>query len=141
VSDDRVISFSGRRTPGPAPAKPLLSGCLVFANDQLRMPMEMGATGPVWTTLDPVEIQIDGRDGLTPVHATFGMIDHSPEGTSGSVFENEHGVTANLYFERDLFTAFQAAAVSPAPLTLFVTFGARDDAPPILMLAIERRTA
>ena len=36
--------------------------------------------------------------------------------------------------------AFQAAALSSAPLTLFVTFGARDGAPPSLMLAIERRT-
>lgn len=137
MSDDRVVSLKGRRPE----AKPVLSGCLVFANDQLRMPMNMGATAPEWTTLDPVEVQIEGRDGLTPVHARFGMIDHSPERNSGSVFENEHGVTAELYFERELFLAFQAAALSPAPLTLFVTFGARDGAPPTLMLAIERRTA
>ncbi|NBW07437.1 MAG: hypothetical protein EBR82_05370 [Caulobacteraceae bacterium] len=137
MSDDRVISLKTRR-PEPGPT---LGGCLVFANDQLRMPMVMGAVGPEWTTLEPIEIRMEGRSESTPVHATFGMIDHSPDGTSGFVSENEHGVTAALYFERDLFVAFQAAALSAAPLTLFVTFGARDGAPPILMLAIERRNA
>ena len=137
VSDDRVISLKDRRSE----PKPVLGGCLVFANDQLRMPMAMGATAPVWTTIDPIGIQIEGRPESTPVHATFGMVDHSPDGTSGTVFENEHGITAELYFERDLFDAFQSAALSAAPLTLFVTFGARDGAPPILMLAIERRNA
>jgi hypothetical protein len=137
VSDDRVVSLKDRRSE----PRPVLGGCLVFANDQLRMPMAMGATGPEWTPIDPLEIQMEGRSEPTTVHARFGMIDHSPEGTSGYVSENEHGVTADLYFERDLFVAFQAAALSPAPLTLFVTFAARDDAPPSLMLAIERRTA
>jgi len=119
----------------------VLGGCLVFANDQLRMPMAMGATGPEWTTIDPIEVQLEGRSESTTVHPRFGMIDHSPDGKSGYVSENEHGVTADLYFARDLFVAFQTAALSSAPLTLFVTFAARDDAPPILMLAIERRTA
>ncbi|HEY0599837.1 hypothetical protein [Brevundimonas sp.] len=137
MSDDRVVSLKGRRPE----SKPTLAGCLVFANDQLRMPMEMGATAPEWTTLEPIEVQLEGRSGPTPVHVRFGMIDHSPEGTSGYVDENEHGVNADLYFERDLFLAFQSAAVSAAPLTLFVTFAARDGAPPHLMLAIERRTA
>lgn len=137
MSDDRVVSLKGRRSE----PKPTLAGCLVFANDRLRMPMEMGATGPEWTTIEPVEIQIEGRPEPTPVHVRFGMIDHSPEGHSGYVDENEHGITADLYFERDLFLAFQSAALSSAPLTLFVTFGARDGAPPNLMLAIERRTA
>jgi hypothetical protein len=137
VSDDRVVSLRGRKSE----PRPVLAGCLVFANDQLRMPMVMRATGPEWTTIDPIEVQLEGRTEPTRVHARFGMIDHSPEGTSGYVGENEHGVTADLYFARDLFVAFQAAALSPAPLTLFVTFGARDDAPPSLMLAIERRTA
>ena len=136
MSDDRVVSLKDRRSEPRA----VLGGCLVFANDQLRMPMEMGATGPEWTTIHPIEVQIEGRDGPTPVHVHFGMIDHSPEGTSGYVTENEHGITADLYFERDLFLAFQSAALSSAPLTLFVTFGARDGAPPTLMLAIERRT-
>ena len=137
MSDDRVVSLNGRRSE----PRPALGACLVFANDQLRMPMAMGATGPEWTTINPIEVQIEGRSEPTPVHVRFGMIDHSAEGTSGYVSENEHGVTAQLYFERDLFLAFQAAALSSAPLTIFVTFGARDDAPPSLMLAIERRTA
>ena len=137
MSDDRVVSMHGRRTE----PKAVLAGCLVFANDQLRMPMARSATGPEWTTIDPIEVQLEGRPEPTTVRARFGMIEHSPEGTSGYVSENEHGVTADLYFERDLFLAFQAAALSSAPLTLFVTFGARDDAPPSLMLAIERRTA
>jgi hypothetical protein len=137
VSDDRVVSLQGRRSD----SKPVLAATLVFANDQLRMPMVMGATAPEWTTIDPIEVQLEGRPERTTVHARFGMIDHSPEGTSGYVSENEHGVTADLYFERDLFLALQSAAVSSAPLTLFVTFGARDGAPPSLMLAIERRTA
>jgi hypothetical protein len=135
VSDDRVVSLKDRRSE----PKPVLGGCLVFANDRLRMPMDVGASGPVWTTFDPIEVQLEGRSGLTPVRARFGMVDHSPDGTSGSVFETEYGVTADLYFERDLFGALQGAALSTAPLTLFVTFGARDGAPPILMLAIERR--
>lgn len=137
MSDDRVISLKARR----AEPKPTLGGCLVFANDQLRMPMAMGAIAPVWTTIDPIEVQIEGRPEPTPVYATFGMVEHSPDGTSGTVFETEHSITADLYFERDLFNAFQAAALSAAPLTFFVTFGARDGAPPILMLAIERRNA
>lgn len=137
MSDDRVVSLKDRRSE----PKAILGGCLVFANDQLRMPMAMGAVAPEWTTIDPIEVQLEGRPGLTPVHARFGMIDHSPDGNSGYVGENEHGITADLYFERDLFLAFQSAAVSSAPLTLFVTFGARDGAPPTLMLAIERRTA
>ena len=136
MSDDRVVSLKDRRSePGP-----VLSACLVFANDQLRMPMGMGQVAPEWTTIDPIEVQIQGRSESVPVHATFGMIDHSPERSSGYVGESEHGITAELYFERDLFLAFQAAALSSAPLTLFVTFGARDGAPPSLMLAIERRT-
>jgi hypothetical protein len=137
VSDDRVVLLKDRRSePGP-----VLAGCLVFGNEQLRMPMAMGATAPEWTTSAPIEVELEGRPGPTPVYVRFGMIDHSPEGTSGCVSENEHGVTADLYFERDLFLAFQSAAVSSAPLTLFVTFAARDDSPPNLMLAIERRTA
>ncbi len=137
MSDDRVVSLKTRRS-GPGPA---LGGCLVFPNDQLRMPMGRDRHAPAWTTIDPVEIQIEGRPHPTPVHATFGMVDHSPEGTSGYVAETEYGITAELYFERDMFLAFQSAAMSAAPLTLFVTFGAREGAPPILMLAIERRTA
>ncbi|HYC67666.1 hypothetical protein [Brevundimonas sp.] len=136
MSDDRVVSLKDRRSEGG----PRLGGCLVFANDQLRMPMVMGAVAPEWTTIDPVEIRMDGRAEPTSVLVRFGMIDHSPDGTSGYVGENEHGVTAALYFERELFLAFQSAALSPAPLTLFVTFSARDDSPPNLMLAIERRT-
>ncbi len=103
--------------------------------------MAMGAAGPEWTTIHPIEVQIEGRPEPTPVHARFGMIDHSPDGTSGYVGENEHGITADLYFPRDLFLAFQSAALSSTPLTLFITFSAADDAPPNLMLAIERRTA
>lgn len=137
MSNDRVVSLTGRR----AEPKAVLGGCLVFSNDQLRMPMEMGAASPEWTTIDPIEIQIEGRPEPTPVYVRFGMIDHSPQGDSGYVSENEHGITADLYFERDLFLAFQSAALSSAPLTLFVTFAARDGAPPHLMLAIERRTA
>ncbi|HYC73800.1 hypothetical protein [Brevundimonas sp.] len=137
MSDDRVVSLKDRRSE----PRPVLAGCLVFANDQLRMPMEMGATSPEWTTIEPIEIQMEGRSEPTPVHVRFGMIDHSPEGNSGYVSENEHGITAHLYFERDLFLAFQSAAFSSAPLTLFVNFAARDDSPPNLMLAIERRTA
>ena len=136
MSDDRVVSLKDRRS-GP---KAVLGGCLVFANDQLRMPMAMGGVAPEWTTIDPVDVQLEGRSEPTPVYARFGMIDHSPDGHSGSVSENEHGVTADLYFERDLFLAFQSAALSSAPLTLFVTFSARDGGPPNLMLAIERRT-
>ena len=137
MSDDRIVSLKDRRSePGP-----MLGACLVFANDQLRMPMEMGATGPEWTTIDPVEVQIEGRSEPTTVHARFGMIDHSPDGTSGYVSEHEYGITARLYFERDLFLAFQSAALSPVPLTFFITFHSRDDSPPSLMLAIERRTA
>ena len=137
MSDDRIVSLKDRRSE----PKAVLGGCLVFANDQLRMPMAMGAVAPEWTTIDPIEVQLEGRPEPTPVHVRFGMVDHSPEGNSGYVSENEHGITADLYFERDLFLAFQAAALYPAPLTLFVTFGARDGAPPNLMLAIERRTA
>lgn len=137
MSDDRVVSLKDRRSE----PKPTLGGCLVFANDQLRMPMDMGATGPEWTTIDPIEVQLEGRSEPSPVYARFGMIEHSPEGTSGYVAEHEHGLVAELYFERDLFLAFQGAALSAAPLTLFVTFGAPDGAPPILMLAIERRNA
>ena len=136
MTDDRVVSLKDRRSGSRA----VLGGCLVFANDQLRMPMAMGGLAPEWTTIDPVEVQLEGRPEPTPVHARFGVIDRSPHGHSGSVSENEHGVTADLYFERDLFLALQSAALSSAPLTLFVTFSARDGAPPNLMLAIERRT-
>ncbi len=137
MSDDRVVSLKDRRSE----PKAVLGGCLVFANDQLRMPMAMGAVAPEWTTVDPIMVQLEGRPEPTPVHARFGMIDHAPEGDSGYVSENEHGITASLYFERELFLAFQSAAVSSAPLTLFITFAARDDSLPTLMLAIERRTA
>ena len=137
MSDERVVSLKDHRS-GP---KAALGGCLVFANDQLRMPMAMAALAPEWTTINPIEVQLEGRPEPTPVHVRFGMIDHSQDGTSGYVSENEHGLTADLYFERELFLAFQAAALSPAPLTLFVTFAAHDGAPPNLMLAIERRTA
>ena len=138
MSDGRVVSLKDRRSePGP-----VLSACLVFPNDLLRMPMEPSPPGPVWTTLEPVETQIDGRDAPVSVYPRFGMIDHSPDGTSGWVLAHEDGsISAHLYFERDLFVALQSAALSTAPLTLFVTFGARDGAPPTLMLAIERRTA
>ncbi len=137
MSGDRVVSLKDRRSE----PKAVLGGCLVFANDQLRMPMAMGAVAPEWTTIDPIEVRLEGRDETTPVYARFGMIEYSPEGNSGYVSESEHGVTADLYFDRELFLALQAAALSPAPLTLFVTFGARDGAPPTLMLSIERRTA
>lgn len=137
MSDDRVVSLKDRRTE----PKPALRGCLVFPNDQLRMPMEFGATGPVWTTVEPVEIRMEGRVGPVLVEARFGMIEHSPEGSSGRVSEGDGVLTAEFYFERDLFMAFQGAALSASPLTLFVTFGALDGAPPTLMLAIERRTA
>jgi hypothetical protein len=119
VNDDRVVSLKDRRSE----------------------PMAMGAVAPEWTTITPIEVQLEGRPESTPVHVRFGMIDHAPEGDSGYVSESEHGITASLYFERELFLAFQSAAVSSAPLTLFVTFAARDDSPPTLMLAIERRTA
>ncbi len=137
MSDDRVVSLKDRRSE----PRPVIGGCLVFANDQLRMPMEMGATAPEWTTIEPIEIQMEERSEPTSVRASFGMIDHSPDGTSGYVHEHEHGLIAKLYFERDLFLALQSAAFSATPLTLFVNFAARDDSPPNLMLAIERRTA
>lgn len=137
MSDDRIVSLTDRR---PAPAR-RLAATLVFANDQLRMPMEHGATGPVWTTIDPVEVSIEGREAPVRVQPRFGMIDHSPDGTSGELFDSGASMAVDLYFERDLFMAFQGAALSATPLTLFVTFGVHDGAPPSLMLAIERRTA
>lgn len=103
--------------------------------------MDMGAVAPEWTTLEPIEVRLEGRSEPVPAYVRFGMIEHSPQGDSGYVSEGEHGLSASLYFERELFLAFQGAALSATPLTLFVTFGARDDAPPTLMLAIERRTA
>lgn len=103
--------------------------------------MDMGAVAPEWTTLEPIEVQLEGRSDPVPAYVRFGMVEHSPEGNSGYVSEGEHGLSASLYFERELFLAFQGAALSAAPLTLFVTFGARDGAPPTLMLSIERRTA
>lgn len=137
MSDDRIVSLKDRRSE----PKPVLGACLVFANDRLRMPVEPNATGPVWTTIEPVEAQIDGREAPVQVYPRFGMIDHSPDGTSGWVMTHEDSISAHLYFERDLFLALQSAAFSAAPLTLFVTFGVRNGAPPTLMLAIERRTA
>ena len=136
MSDDRVVSLTSRR----AEPKPPLGACLVFANDRLRMPMEMGATCPVWT-VDDLEATPTDRDAPVSVHARFGMIDHSPDGTSGRVSEGEFGLTADLYFEREIFALLQGAALSACPLTLFVTFSASNGAPPTLMLAVERRTA
>jgi hypothetical protein len=136
VSDDRVVSLTSRRTE----PKPPLGACLVFANDRLRMPMEMRAPSPVWTVSPFVEAVPTGRDQPVPVYARFGMIEYSPHGTSGEVFENEHGITADLYFEREIFALLQGAALSAAPLTLFITFSAADGAPPTLMLSVERRT-
>ena len=136
MSDDRVVSLGARRPP----AGRRLAATLVFPNYLLRMPMEPGATAPVWA-IEPIEASFADRDEPMTVHPRFGMIDHSPDGGSGRVVEDDGVVRADLYFERELFLALQSAAFSSMPLTLFVTFGAENDAPPNVMLAIERRTA
>lgn len=134
MSDDRVVTLKTRR-PGPAPR---LVATLIFPNDQLRLPMERNAGGPVWV-VEPIETLIGDNEEPTLVYPRFGMIDHSPDGTSGRVIRDEHGVSAELYFERDIFLTLQSAAFSSMPLTLFVTFGAAEGEAPTVMLGIERR--
>ena len=135
MSDDRIVSLDERRASPPRK----LAATLVFGNHRLRMPVNFRAAGPEWV-VDEVAARFDERADEVTVYPRFGMLEHSPDGTSGRVAEHGHGVQAELYFERDIFLALQGAALSSRPLTLFVTFLAEDGcSPSSLALAIEQR--
>jgi hypothetical protein len=94
--------------------------------------------GLLWQ-LSPQPVQLEGREPDV-IHASFAAISDSYDGSAGSVSENEHGLTADFYFDRPHFDLLQQAALSAADLEITVGFAARNGQVELLMLSIKHKT-
>ena len=117
----------------------VVSGGVTFSNRVLRLTTGLGQRGPLWQ-IDPQPVQLNGR-APSVIHASFESIAQSHEGTLGSLWENEHGLNGEFYFEAVYFDLLQQAALSAADLELTVIFGARDQQVETLMLTLQHKTA
>jgi len=115
-----------------------LSGGVTFSNRALRLTGGLGGDGPLWQ-IDPQPVQLEGRSPSV-IHASFASVVDSYDGSSGSIGENEHGVTGDFYFASPYFDLLQQAALSAADLEIAVTFAARNGRIEVLMLSIQHKT-
>ena len=117
----------------------LVSGSVAFSNRLLRLTAGLGLRGPVWQ-MNPQPVTLNGR-APSIIHASFESLAQSHDGTLGSLWENEHGLNGEFYFEPAYFDLLQQAALSAADLELTVIFGARDQQVETLMLTLQHKTA
>jgi hypothetical protein len=115
----------------------ILGGGVTFSNRALRLTGGLGGDGPLWQ-IDPQPVRLEGR-APSIIHASFASVLDSYDGSSGSVGENEHGVTADFYFASPYFDLLQQAALSAADLEVTVTFAARNGRVEVLMLSIQHK--
>ena len=116
-----------------------VSGSVTFSNKLLRLTPLLGARGPVWQ-IKPQPVSLNGR-APNVIHASFEPIAASSDGSLGNLWENEHGLNGEFYFEPVYFDLLQLAALSAADLEISVLFGARDKRVVSLMLSLEHKTA
>lgn len=112
---------------------------MAFSNRLLRLTAGLGQRGPVWQ-MNPQPVTLNVR-APSIIHASFESLVQSHNGTLGSLWENEHGLNGEFYFEPAYFDLLQQAALSAADLELTVIFGARDQQVETLMLTLQHKTA
>ena len=115
----------------------VLSGDVTFSNRLLRLTGGV-APGVLWQ-LSPHPVRLEGREPDV-IHACFEALSDSHDGSAGFVGENEHGVTADFYFDQPRFDLLQQAALSGADLEITVGFAARNGRIEVLMLSIKHKT-
>jgi hypothetical protein len=118
---------------------PVVSGSVTFSNRLLRLTAALGARGPIWQ-MNPQPVALNDRaPGV--IHASFESVVESTGGSLGTLWENEHGLNGEFYFEPAYFDLLQQAALSAADLEISVIFGARDQRVETLMLTLKHKTA
>ena len=117
----------------------LISGSVTFSNRLLRLTPMMGAEGPLWQ-VSPQQVRLEGR-APNVIHSSFASVADSCDGSAGSVWENEHGLTGEFYFAPPYFDLLQQAALSAADLEITVVFAAVGEKVSTLMLSIKNKTA
>jgi hypothetical protein len=117
----------------------VLCGSVTFSNRDLRLTGTFGVDGPLWQ-IAPQPVSLEGRSPDV-IHASFASLEDAYDGSHGSVFENEHGLTGEFYFAPAYFDLLQQAALSAADLEISVIFGAREQRVESLMLTIKHKSA